>query len=172
MKKFALSLMAGVCCLVGAGNANAGLFGGSCGCEPACEPVCCEVSCCEPVRCRPALGGRIRHLFHNHGCCAVETCCDAAPSCGCDPCADACCRKPFGSRLRGLVSRCKPACCEVEVCCDAAPSCGCDAAPSCCDPCARPAFGSRLRGLMNRCKPACCEVECGCAVEASCGCGG
>ncbi|HAN98150.1 MAG TPA: hypothetical protein DCQ98_12290 [Planctomycetaceae bacterium] len=128
MKKFALSLMAGVCCLVGAGNANAGLFGGSCGCEPACEPVCCEVSCCEPVRCRPALGGRIRHLFHNHGCCAVETCCDAAPSCGCDAapsCCDPCARPAFGSRLRGLMNRCKPACCEVECGCAVEPSCGC-----------------------------------------------
>jgi len=187
MKNASLSLFAGLFCLFGASNADAGLFGGSCG----CEPVCCEVeTCCAPARCRPGFGHRLGHRFHNHGCCAVEASCgcdvapscgcDAAPSCGCDA-APSCgcepaCRPAFGSRLRGLFNRRNASCCEIEVSCgcDIAPSCGCDAAPSCgCEPACRPAFGSRLRGRMGR-RGSCCAVEasCGCDIEPSCGFGG
>lgn len=147
----ALSLL-----FLSSGSANAGLFSGGCGCEPACGA--------------PAV--------------IWGTCCAPTPSwCDCSPCGSSC--RPGLGLLKGLFSRChSSSCCEVEASCgcevvsdcgcSAAPSCGCDAAP-CCGPkrglgLFKKLFSKRSCGSCYSAPSCGCEPSCGVSYEPSCGC--
>ena len=106
-----------------------------------------------------AFFGKLHSKLHK------SSCCDAAPSCGCEVAAPSCgCEAPA------------PTCCEAPAptCCEApAPSCGCEVAA---DPCCKPARHHHLAGLLSKLKGKmrCCAPapSCGCEVAApSCGCG-
>lgn len=129
----------------------------SCGVDVACEP------CCKPQRCRKGL---LKNLFK----CKKSSCCDAAPSCGCEPaCAAA-----------APTCGCEPAAAPSCGCEPAAPSCGCEPA---CNPCCKPkrCHKNMLKNLLGKFKrsrcSSCCDAapSCGCeptcGAEPSCGCG-
>ena len=141
----------------------------SCGCAPAaasccgrrhrlfrsnscCEATCgAEVSCgvdvacgtsCKPKRCRGSL---LKNLFK---CKKKSSCCDAAPSCGCEP---ACAPAPS---------------CGCEPACAPAPSCGCESSCGSCKP-----KRNLLKNLFKcKKKSSCCDAAPSCGCEPSCGC--
>jgi len=140
----------------------------SCGCAPAASSSCgrrhrlfrgnscneatcgAEVSCGVDVACGTSCGPKrsrgslLKNLFK----CKKSSCCDAAPSCGCEP---ACAAAPS---------------CGCEPACAAAPSCGCESACGSCKP-----KRNFLKNLF-KCKKrsSCCDAAPTCGAEP-CGCG-
>jgi hypothetical protein len=132
----------------------------SCGCAPAatsccgrrhrilrgsncCEATCgAEVSCGVDVACGTSCKPKRNLLKGLFSCKKKSSCCDAAPSCGCEPAAPSCGCEPAAPSCgcESACNSCKPKrnllkdlfkCKKKSSCCDAAPSCGCEPAPSC-----------------------------------------
>jgi hypothetical protein len=98
--------------------------------------------------------------------CGCNSCCEKAPSCGCDKgCEPACAAAPSCAA--------EPSCCAAEPSCCAAPSC-------CKSKCKRHChvlghlhdklFGCGCKSSCNSCNSCASAPSCGCAAEPSCGC--
>ncbi len=160
MRRLIITLTVVVCAAISSSNASAGLFHKKSDCCDS-APVCCEApapapaACCDATpACRPKLhlGHKMKGIMsHLHSKFQKDSCCDTAPSCGCEAPAPAPCAAPAP-----------------------APSCGCDAAPISCKParkhCLQDAF-SHIKGKFASKRSSATAPSCGCEAPApSCGC--